>query len=117
MVALIAKVGSLADRVCIKLLRRCEAQRPARPHAMRRVPGRHFSLELLLSTGQPNARILIGESLQPLTVFRHLTLALWTSRMDQASPKRWKIQASQVSEQAILGFVQLASVLLLFRRF
>jgi hypothetical protein len=37
--------------------------------------------------------------------------------MDQASPKRWKIQASQVSEQAILGFVQLASVLLLFRRF
>jgi hypothetical protein len=72
MVALIAKVGSLADRVCIKLLRRCEAQRPARPHAMRRVPGRHFSLELLLSTGQLNARILIGESLQPLTVFRHL---------------------------------------------
>jgi hypothetical protein len=74
MVASIGRVGSLADRVCIKLLRRCEAQRPARPHAMRRVPGRHFSLELLLSTGQLNARILIGESLQPLTVFRHLTL-------------------------------------------
>jgi len=38
-------------------------------NAMRRVPNRHFTLELLLRAGQLNARILIGEGLQPLAVF------------------------------------------------
>jgi hypothetical protein len=68
MVALIRKGGLVGRPSLYKIAQAVRGTTARAVHAMRRVPGRPFSLELLMSTSPLNARILIGESLQPLTI-------------------------------------------------